>query len=36
MTFAQIYQLNGWGQYGIQGSIVNVPTNVDKMQIILP
>ncbi len=36
MTFAQIYQLNGWGQYGIQGSIVNVPISVDKMQIILP
>jgi hypothetical protein len=36
MIFAQIYQLNGWGQYGIQGSIVNVPISVDKMQIILP
>jgi hypothetical protein len=36
MTFAQIYQLNGWGQYGIQGSIVNVLISVDKMQIILP
>jgi len=36
MTFAQIYQLNGWGQYGIWGSIVNVPANVNKMQIILP
>jgi hypothetical protein len=36
MTFAQIYQLNGWGQYGIRGSIVNVLANVDKMQIILP
>jgi hypothetical protein len=29
MAFAQIYQ------YGLQSSIVNVPTNVDKMQITL-
>ncbi len=29
------YQLNGWGQCDIQGNIVNVPTNVDKIQIIL-
>lgn len=29
------YQLNGWDQCDIQGNIVNVPKNVDKIQIIL-
>jgi hypothetical protein len=36
MAFAQIYQLNGQSQYGIQASIVNILANVDKMQTIIP
>jgi hypothetical protein len=36
LVFAQIYQLKGYGQYGMRGSIVNVPTNLDLVQNILP
>jgi hypothetical protein len=36
LAFAQIYQLKGYGQYGIRGSIVNVPTNLDLVQNVLP
>jgi hypothetical protein len=36
LAFAQIYQLKGYGQYGIRGSIVNVPTNLDLIQNLLP
>ncbi len=36
LAFAQIFQLKGYGQYGMHGSIVNVPTNLDLVQIILP
>jgi hypothetical protein len=35
LAFAQIYQIKGYGQYGMHGSIVNVPTNLDLIQIIL-
>ncbi len=36
MAFTQIFQLNGWGQYGNQGSVINFPTNLHKIQTILP
>jgi hypothetical protein len=36
MAFAYIFQLNDWGQYDIRGSVINVPTNLDKIQTILP
>jgi hypothetical protein len=29
LAFAQIFQLKGYGQYGLHGSIINVPTNLD-------
>jgi len=32
----QIFQLQGYGQYGFHGSIVNVPTNLNIIQIVLP
>jgi hypothetical protein len=36
LVFAQNYQLWGYGQYGMHGSIVNVPTNFNLIQDILP
>jgi hypothetical protein len=36
LTFAKKLQLKGYGQYGLHGNIVNVPTNLDLVQIILP
>jgi hypothetical protein len=36
LAFAQIYQLKGYGQYGIHGSIVNVLVNLDLIQNVLP
>jgi hypothetical protein len=36
LAFAQIFQLKGYGQYEMHGSIVNVPKNLDLVQIILP
>jgi hypothetical protein len=35
LAFTQIFQLKGYWQYGIDGSIVNVPTNSDLVQTIL-
>ncbi len=35
LAFARIFQLKGYGQYIMHGSIVNVPTNLDLIQIIL-
>ncbi len=35
-AFAQIFQLRGYEQYGMCGNIVNVPTNLNLMQNILP
>jgi hypothetical protein len=32
LAFAQIFQLQGYGQYGLHGSIVNVPTNLNIIQ----
>jgi len=36
MAFTQIFQLNGWGQYRNQGNVINFPTNLHKIQTILP
>jgi hypothetical protein len=36
LAFTQIWQLQGYGQYNIKGSIINVPTNVNFTQSILP
>jgi len=36
LYFAQIYKLQGYGQYKIHGNVINVPTNVDQTQSILP
>jgi hypothetical protein len=36
VAFAQIFQLKGYGQYELHGSIVNLPKNLDLVQIILP
>jgi hypothetical protein len=36
LGFALIFQLQGYVQYGLHGSIVNVPTNVNIIQTILP
>jgi hypothetical protein len=36
LAFAQIWQLQGHGQYIIKRSIINVPTNVNFTQSILP
>jgi hypothetical protein len=34
-TFAQFFQLRGYGQYGLYRSIVNVSTNLDLLQNVL-
>ncbi len=36
LAFTQIFRLKGYGQYGMHGSIVNVPTNLNLVQTILP
>jgi len=36
LAFAWIFQLKGYGQYEMHGNIVNVPTNLDLIQTILP
>jgi hypothetical protein len=35
LAFAQIFQLQSYGQYGMHGNIVNVPRNFNLMQNIL-
>ncbi len=35
ITFVQIYKLEKYGQYKMHGSVINVPTNVDKIQSTL-
>jgi hypothetical protein len=35
-AFAQFFQPHGYGQYGMHGSIVNVPTNLNLIQNVLP
>jgi hypothetical protein len=36
LAVAQIFQLKGYGEYKMHGSIVNVPTNLNLVQIVLP
>ncbi len=36
LVFAQIYKLHGYGQYKMKGIIINVPTNINQMQLVLP
>ncbi len=36
LAFVQIWQLQGYGQYSIKGNIINVLTNVNFTQSILP
>jgi hypothetical protein len=36
LAFAQIYKIHGYGQYSIHGSIINVPSNINETQSILP
>jgi hypothetical protein len=36
LTFTQIFQLHGYGQYGVHGNIVNVPMNLNIIHIVLP
>jgi hypothetical protein len=36
LTFTQIFQLQGYEQYGFHGRIVNGPTNLNIIQIVLP
>ncbi len=36
LSFAQIWQLQGWSKYSIKGSIINVSPNVNFTQSILP
>jgi hypothetical protein len=35
LAFVQILQRKGYEQYGMHGSIINVPTNSNLVQIIL-
>ncbi len=35
LTFTQIWQLQGYGQYNIKGNIINVPSNINFTQSIL-
>jgi hypothetical protein len=36
LVIAQIFQLQGYGQYGLHGSIIIVPKNLNIIQIVLP
>jgi hypothetical protein len=36
LAFAQIFQLKGYGQYGLHKNIVNFPTSLDLVQSTLP
>jgi hypothetical protein len=36
LTFAQIWQLQGYGQYNIKGNIINFPSNINSTQSISP
>jgi hypothetical protein len=35
LRIAQIFQLRGYVQYGLHGSIIIVPTNLNIIQIVL-
>ena len=36
LAFAQIQKLHNYGQYKLYGSIINVPTDIDQTQSLLP
>ncbi len=36
LAFAQIYKLFSYGQYKMNGIVINVYTNVNQAQLILP
>jgi hypothetical protein len=36
LAFGQIYKLHGYGQYKIYNIIINVPSNIDQTQVMLP
>jgi hypothetical protein len=36
IAFAQIHKLHNFGQFKLHGSIINVPTNIDQTQSLLP
>jgi hypothetical protein len=36
LAFTQIFQLKGYGLYGTHGSVVDVPTNLNLVQNVLP
>jgi hypothetical protein len=35
-AFAHIFQLKAYGQYGLHGSVINIPTNLNVVQFGLP
>jgi len=35
LVFAQIYKLHSYGQYKMEGIVINVPTNINQMQLLL-
>jgi len=35
-TFAQIYQVQIYGQFKMHGNVINVPLNLNKIQLVLP
>jgi hypothetical protein len=35
-AFANIFQLKAYGQYGLHGSVINIPTNLNAVQLVLP
>jgi hypothetical protein len=36
IAFARIHKLHNFGQFKLYGSIINVPTNIDQTQSLLP
>jgi hypothetical protein len=36
LAFAQIYKLHGYGQYKMKGTIINVLTNINQTELVLP
>jgi hypothetical protein len=35
-AFANIFQLKTYGQYGLHRSVINIPTNLNVVQFVLP
>jgi hypothetical protein len=36
LVFAHIFQLKGYGKYGMHGNVVNLPSNFDFVKNVLP